>query len=235
MHLIVNLDSNNFEMPYDHSYQLYSSILALVDNQNEAAAEKLHGFNPSSKFSMSQIMPGGKREFTRTGFRGERFIFILSSLDSSIINLFEDSFRSAEFIELFKNKFKIYSILKREVFPTSEIVTIKTKSPAILKDKGKYLLNESDELILSTLKTNIINKYNKVRGTKPEIRFIKILGLKRKLLDLKGTKLPALMITFTMSADIEIIKFILEVGIGSKNKLGFGFIEEEKAGDANVY
>ena len=38
------------------------------------------------------------------------------------------------------------------------------------------------------------------------------------------------MITFTICADIEVLKFILSVGIGSKNQLGFGFVEEEKVG-----
>ena len=230
MQLIVNLDSNNFEMPYDHSYQLYSSLLALVARQNEFTATRLHQYDSGLKFSMSQLMPGGRRGFTKVGFHGERFVFILSSLDNVLINIFKDSLNSAGDIEIFKNKFKIHSILSREITPSSEIITVKSRSPVILKDNGKYLLNESDEQILSVLESNINGKYFKVKRSKPNLRFIKILSIKRKVVGIKGIKLPGLMITFTICADIEVLKFILSVGIGSKNQLGFGFVEEEKVG-----
>ena len=96
---------------------------------------------------------------------------------------------------------------------------------------NKYFFKEPVEDIQRVLESNIISKFQKVRGLKPNIRFIKIQDLKLKQVGFKGIKLPGLMIKFTISADLELLSFILTVGLGSKNKLGFGFIEEEKTGD----
>ena len=231
MQLVVNLDSNNFEIPYDHSYQLYSSIVSLVSKQNQEIASQMHGFNSNLKFSLSQLMPGGKRKFTKFGFTGERFVFIISSLETSLIYTIKKSLKITGSVELFDNRFTIHSIITRNVIPSAEILTIKSRSPIILKMDNKYFFKEPVEDIQRVLESNIISKFQKVRGLKPNIRFIKIQDLKLKQVGFKGIKLPGLMIKFTISADLELLSFILTVGLGSKNKLGFGFIEEEKSGD----
>ena len=231
--LIVNLDSSNLEVPYDHAYQLYSSLISLVSKQNQEIASQLHGFNSNLKFSLSQLMPGGKRKFTKVGFTGERYVFIISSLETSLIYEIKKSLEVSGFVELFHNHFRIHSVITRNITPTAEILTIKSRSPIILKNDNRYFFKESPEEIQRVLESNIIAKFQKVRGIKPNIRFIKIQGLKLKQVGFKGIKLPGLMIKFTISADIEVLTFILTVGLGSKNKLGFGFIEEEKQGDSD--
>lgn len=235
MQLIVNIDSNNFQIPYDHSYQLYSSLLSLIAIQDEAMASKLHGYNPNFMFSMSQIMPGGKRKFTGRGFYGERFIFIISSLEDSLINLIEQALKKSGRIEMFNSSFHVHSVLRRQVRPSSEIITVKSRSPVILKKENKYYFMEPPEEILSALEFNMKNKYLKAMGKLSDIRFMKLNRIKLKKIGLKGVKLPGLMLSFTISADLEFLSFILNVGIGSKNKLGFGFVEEEKVGDYNNY
>ena len=235
MQLIVNLNSNDFEVPYDHSYQLYSSVISLVSKQNQEIASQIHGLNSNLKFSLSQLMPGGKRKFTKVGFTGERFVFIISSQETSLIYTIKNSLEMSGAVELFDNRFEIHSIFTRNVIPSAEIVTIKSRSPIILKNDNRYFFKESPEEIQRVLESNIIAKFQKVRGIKPNIRFIKIQGLKLKQVGFKGIKLPGLMVKFTISADIEVLTFILTVGLGSKNKLGFGFIEEEKQGDSDGF
>ena len=231
MQLIVNLDSDGFEMPYDHSYQLYSSIITLVSNKDQDKADKLHTYNSGLKFNMSQIMPGGKRKFTKTGFSGERFIFIISSLDVNLVIYFQELFISSKEIDIFDHTFKIHSAIIKNVNPSSEIITLKTRSPVILKYNNKYLFDESESELLAAIEANILNKYLKVTGNKPDIKFIKIINLKRKIVEIKGTKLPAFMLDLAISSDLEVLKFLLDVGLGSKNQLGFGFLEEERMGD----
>lgn len=231
MQLIVNLDSDGFEMPYDHSYQLYSSIIALVSNKDKGTADKLHTYNSNLKFNMSQLMPGGRRKFTKTGFSGERFIFMISSIDTSLITFLQELFNSSTKIELFNHSFKIHSVISKNVYPSAEIITLRTRSPVILKENNKYLFNESEDKILDVIETNIENKYLKVSGRKPNIKFIKIIKLKRKIVGVKGIKLPAFMLDLAISSDMEVLKFLLDVGLGTKNQLGFGFLEEEKMGD----
>ena len=95
----------------------------------------------------------------------------------------------------------------------------------------KYLSNESENEILMAIKANILNKYMKVTGSMPDINFIKIVKLKRKIVEIKGIKLPAFMLGIAISSNLEVLKFLLDVGLGSKNQLGFGFLEEERMGD----
>jgi CRISPR-associated endoribonuclease Cas6 len=218
-------------MPYDHSYQLYSSIIKLVSSKDKDKAEKLHIYNSGFKFNLSQIMPGGKRKFTRTGFSGERYIFMISSVDSDLIIYLKQLFSSSKEINIFNHAFRIHSVTNYNVHPSSEIITLNTRSPVILKEKNKYLFNESEDEILAAIEKNIISKHLKVIGRKPNIKFIKIVSLKRKKVELKGIKLPAFMLKLAISSDLEVLKFLLDVGLGSKNQLGFGFLEEEKHGD----
>ena len=235
MQLIVNLDPNNFEIPYDHSYQLYSSLISLLDRLNPDMASQLHGYNSDLRFSMSQIMPGGKRRFTKEGFSGERFIFFISSFNKSILIKIRESLGESGHIVIFNNKFQIHSMFFRDVNPSSEIITIHSRSPIILKTGQKFLFNEPEEVILRAIDSNIRSKYLKANGRDPNIRFIQIQDIKTKKVGIKGVKLPGFLINFTISADLDVLSFILTVGLGSKNKLGFGFVEEEKAGDFHGY
>lgn len=235
MQLIVNLDPNNFEIPYDHSYQLYSSLISLLDRLNPDMASQLHGYNSDLRFSMSQIMPGGKRRFTKEGFSGERFIFFISSFNKSILIKIRESLEESGHIVIFNNKFQIHSMFFRDVNPSSEIITIHSRSPIILKMGQKFLFNEPEEVILRAIDSNIRSKYLKANGRDPNIRFIQIQDIKTKKVGIKGVKLPGFLINFTISADLDVLSFILTVGLGSKNKLGFGFVEEEKAGDFHGY
>lgn len=235
MQLIVNLDPNNFEIPYDHSYQLYSSLISLLDRLNPDMASQLHGYNSDLRFSMSQIMPGGKRRFTKEGFSGERFIFFISSFNKSILIKIRESLEESGHIVIFNNKFQIHSMFFRDVNPSSEIITIHSRSPIILKTGQKFLFNEPEEVILRAIDSNIRSKYLKANGRDPNIRFIQIQDIKTKKVGIKGVKLPGFLINFTISADLDVLSFILTVGLGSKNKLGFGFVEEEKAGDFHGY
>jgi CRISPR-associated endoribonuclease Cas6 len=180
-------------------------------------------------------MPGGKRRFTKEGFSGERFIFFISSFNKSLLSKIRESLEESGHIVIFNNKFQIHSMLFRDVNPSSEIITIHSRSPIILKNGQKYLFNEPEEVVLRAIDSNIRSKYIKANGRDPNIRFIQIQDIKTKKVGIKGVKLPGFLINFTISADLDVLSFILTVGLGSKNKLGFGFVEEEKAGDFHGY
>ena len=225
MQLIVNLDSDGSEISYDHSYQLFSSIISLVSGKDKGTADKLHTYNSNLRFNLSQLMPGGRRKFTNSGFYGDRFIFLISSLDSDLITHIRDLLNLSKEIEVLNHKLKIHSTLIRDIQPSSEIITLRTRSPAILKYNNKYLSNETEEIVLAAIQANIENKYMKVRGEKPNIKFIKIVKLKRKLVGIKGIKLPAFMLDIAICSKLEVLKFLIDVGLGSKNQLGFGFLE----------
>jgi len=228
MQLIINLDADNYKIPYNHSYQLYSSILSLLESQNSSLSNKIHNYRSGTKFSLSQLMPGGKRKFTDVGFYGERLVFIISSTEDSFIEELKANFSRSEYIEIFMHKFKIHSVRTAQISPSSEIINVKSRSPVILKVENKYLSNESEEQILEALMKNLRGKFLKVNKTDLNVRFVNIISIKRKVVEVKGTKLPAFMLKVMFNAELDVLKFILSVGFGSKNQLGFGFVEEEK-------
>jgi CRISPR-associated endoribonuclease Cas6 len=175
-------------------------------------------------------MPGGKRKFSKNGFVGERYLFFISSENDKLIFSLRDLLEENKKINLFDHKFEIYSLRIRKVEPSSELLMLKTRSPAILKENNHYLYSEDIEEISDSVLRNIKSKYLKAKGKEPNVRFLKIIKIKRKIVGFKNVKLPAFMIYFLISADNDVLKFIMQVGLGNKTKLGYGFIEEAIGG-----
>ena len=226
--LLVNLDSES-EVPYDHSYFLYSSILSALRNTNPGLASDIHNNPHFPRYCMSQLLPGGKREFSKTGIIADRFIFLISSLEAEILDKIKHGLELQGHIILGSNILLIHSITLETTRISSGIINMISRSPIVLKHQGKYVTSK-DDIFSSVLQANIISKYAKVKGTLPKIQFMRITNSKSKLSNLKGTGIPSSMISFTISADYDLLDFIQNTGIGAKTQIGFGFIEEQKNG-----
>ena len=226
MRLIINLDGG-VEVSYDHTYQLYSFIVSAIRKVDQDLASKIHNNSHYPRYCMSQLLPGGKREFGKTSMKAERFIFLVSSLDKEILEKVKSGIEILEKVVIGKSELRLHSITFEHVNITSEIVNMFSRSPIILKENGKYL-TPNDENYKTALVNNITSKYMKVKGTVPKIRFLKIISYKSKLMSLKNAKIPASFIKFTISSEYEFIDFIACVGVGSKTQMGYGFVEEER-------
>ena len=226
MRLVINLDCNG-EVPYDHQYLLYSSILNSVKGADENLVSKIHDNSHSPRFSLSQLLPVGEREFKGSGIKADRFIFFISSLDVTILEKIKFGIESKNYIIIGNNRMLIHSIKFETPRISSEIVNMISRSPVILKNENKYITT-SDENFSTILQNNIISKYKKVTGKEPYIKFIRLTNSKSKLSILKGAGIPSSMLTFTIGANYELLDFIVNVGIGAKTQMGFGYIEEQR-------
>lgn len=233
MRLIINLDGA-FEIPYDHSYLLYSAVLSAMKNIDQDLVSQIHNNSRSPKYCMSQLLPGGKRNFTKSGLRAERFIFLISSLNSEILEKIKSGIEKQKFITIGNSKLPVHSTILENPPITSGIVNMISRSPIVLKNEGKYI-TARDPDFSRVLENNIAAKYMKVRGGSPRIRFLRITDTKVKLSNLKGVGIPSSMVAFTISADYDLIEFIVNVGVGAKTQMGFGFIEEQKKGVDNDF
>jgi len=229
MRLVFNLNSGGTEIPYDHSYRLYSAILQSLRAVDPSFASSIHDGSFIPKFCISQLLPGGKRVFGKTGIWAERFIFIISSLNDEFLAQIKQKLDSQKEIFLGDISLPIYSIKSETVYVSSEIVNMITRSPIVLKYGGKYITS-NDEDFPAILQQNITSKYKKVQGVTANIKFLRITSAKSKLSTLKSAGIPSSMITFTISADYELLEFITRTGIGAKTQMGFGFVEEQKRG-----
>ena len=226
--LIVNLDSGS-EVPYDHSYSLYSSILNALRNSDSGLALAIHNNPHFPRYCMSQLLPGGKRQFSKTGIIADRFIFLISSLEAEILYKIKRGLELQKQIILGSIVLPVRSTTLEPTSISSSIINMISRSPIVLKHQGKYVTSK-DDIFSSVLQSNIISKYAKVKGTVPRIQFMRITNSKPKLSNLKGTGIPSSIISFTISADYDLLDFIQNTGLGSKTQMGFGFIEEQKSG-----
>jgi|GEM_PF-5348040 CRISPR-associated endoribonuclease Cas6 len=226
MRLIINLDGGN-EVPYDHSYLLYSAVINAVRSVDTSLASAIHNNSHYPWYCLSQLLPGGKREYTKTGMKAERFIFLISSLDTAVLEKIKAGIERQENIFVGNIEMSVHSTMMETPYISSGIVNMISRSPIVLKSEGRYV-SSKDEDFQSVLQNNITSKYAKVKQLLPRIKFMRITSAKSKLSALKGIRIPSTMVNFTISADYDLIDFIASVGIGSKTQMGFGFIEEQR-------
>lgn len=229
MRLVINFSGEGITIPYNHSYNIYSAILKTLKIYFSQTSFDIHDKNESyiPKFCMSQLLPGGKRLFMKEGMIADRFILLISSPYEDILEKIKISLENEKKLKLFGNYLNLYSIKFENPKVSSEIITVITRSPIILKDKQTYITSNS-EYFHEFLKNNIVSKYMKKTGKIANIYFIRILEHKEKLLEVKGGMIPGSMVKFTIGADYDVLETIMQLGIGSKTQIGFGFVEEDK-------
>ncbi len=228
MHLLINLDGGGIPIPYNHSYELYSSLLNVIKTHDPKLAEQIHSKDSAPSFCMSELLPGGKREFTKDSIMAERYILLLSSLNSGIISEISIALSKEGKLSIGSYTLKIFSIYTKEIKPSAEVVTLVSKGPVVIKNNNKYLTGNDNDF-QEKLVENIRNKYKAATGKEGYVNFLKILSEKNKLVKIKDGLIPCTMIKIVISADFELLEVLLNVGVGSKTQMGFGFLEEEKS------
>lgn len=228
MRLIINFNGEGLTIPYDHTYSLYSALLRSVSKYYSETSNKIHDNVESyfPKFCMSQLLPGGKRKMNANGKSADRFILLISSLDKEILDQIADSLTKDGQLMVCGVVLNLFSVKFEENKVSSEIVTLITRSPVILKNNGDYITSR-DEIFNDVLLYNINRKIRKVIGDGASVHFTSILAHDERLLTVKGAKIPASQIKFTIGGDIGALEAIVQLGIGSKTQIGFGYIEEE--------
>lgn len=227
MRLIINLEGAGKTVPYDNSYTLYSSLLSKLESGDPILAEEIHGCR-IPKFNMSQLLPGGSRKFTKEGIKADRFVFLLTSLDNSLLKAVKDIIDKDRRFQIHGEVYKVYSLNEENVNPSSEIISIVSRSPVILKSDNKFVtLSEQKEFRIALIQ-NIESKYFKVTGKTERVKFLNILDGKTKLTSFKNAGIPCSFVRFTIGAGMDVLRVMLHVGIGARTQMGYGFVEEVK-------
>ena len=226
MHLLINLDGKGVSIPYNHSYELYSSVLNVLKIHNPELAEQIHSKGSIPSFCMSELLPGGRKEFTKDNILAERYILLLSSLNSKIVLEISNALSKEGKLSIDSFNLKIFSIYMKEIKPSSEVLTLVSKGPVVIKNNNKYLTGKDPDF-QEKLVENIKKKYKAATGKDGKIYFLKVLTAKNKLVKIKEGLIPCTMIKIIISADFELLEVLLNVGVGSKTQMGFGFLEEE--------
>lgn len=125
-----------------------------------------------------------------------------------------------------------------------ETVTYRAISPvvvSVLPEGKRYpdYLSPENELYLSLIRQNLINKYNSIPGKNPIDSItsfdFKLNGdVKSKLVTIKPytpeqSKVRGFVYDFTLTCPVELHQLIEGAGIGEKNSMGFGWVEPKES------
>lgn len=225
--LIVNLDLEKLEsvVPYDHQYEMYSSILLAINKYDPTLAREIHDKNAIPQFTMSQLIPAGKRQFVPEGIRARRFVLMVISKNDKIMNSFQKSLQEYKKLSIGETRLIYHSSRVVDVRVPPEIPELVSRSPIILKSGGKYIAF-GDDSFLDTLKSNILGKAKAINNsTDCKISFVRILEGRKKAYTIHSAKVSCSIVRFIIDADRVVLETIMNYGIGSKTQMGFGMVE----------
>ncbi|AXV37105.1 MAG: CRISPR-associated endoribonuclease Cas6 [Methanobacterium sp. BRmetb2] len=237
MRLKINLTSqmSNYLIPYNYNHILSAIIYRKISDLDLAA--KLHFSKDYKFFTFSQIyVPQFKR--TKQGIisrNGKLEFYVSSPNDDLIKSLVEGHLENTE-VNFKGDKLLVEQIelLKKPIF--KENMKMKTMSPIMARIKrevgGKlkiWDLDPGDERFYESVQKNLINKYVKFYGDFDGERWVRIKpdmkSAKRRRIDIKGTYHRCFMMNLEIEADLRLLEFVYDCGLGEKNSMGFGMVE----------
>lgn len=254
--LTLSIDKSAYgsRLPFNYQYEQSAVIYKILSQSDAAFAEWLHdnGFNADRKqfklfvFSRLQI-ESFRVEKNRLNILSDTVDWHISFLpERSTREFVQGLFREQSF-ELgnreAKIKCRVQSIEMSPPPSFNETMKFKTLSPiciALNKEDGtiEYIAPDHPEAI-RLLRQNLLDKYCSFYGKQLSIIdfpfSVKPLSKpKSALITVKAatpqeTKVRGFMCDIAVTAPVELMSTLYESGLGSKNSLGFGMLEEIKA------
>ena len=223
-------------LPINYNHILQGIIYHSIEAYNNTYAKILHDSgiqnNDNSNhtfklFSFSKIIGKYKIEENKIKFFDSIF-WEIRSVDSYFIHLLYMAFLQNGIN--FGNVNLIPNLKLENKVITEENIHIRTLSPIVVINKISFdksiYLSPNDENFEQCLNTNFQNKYNAYYNTFPhnDIKiFTDNVSYKDKVVTtVKGIYINAWNGTFYLSSTPDLLTFLYNCGIGSKNSLGFG-------------
>jgi len=245
MRLKISLTStnSNYLIPYNYNHILSAIIYRKISDLDLAA--KLHFSKDFKFFTFSQIYaPNWKRTNRGIISRDGKLEFYISSPNDELIkSLVEGHLENSE-VDFKGDKLLVEQIelLKKPDFnKNGKTLKMKTMSPVMTRIKrevdGKlkvWDLGPGDERFYEGIQKNLINKYVAFYGDYDGDRWVKIRpdmnSAKRRRIDIKGNYHRCFMMNFEMEADVRLVEFAYDCGLGEKNSMGFGMVGMNNGG-----
>ena len=253
--LYLNIDKHTFgnRLPFNYQYELSAVIYKILASADQAFAEWLHdnGFVADKKvfklFSFSRLqIPQYRTEGSFMKILSDTAEWYLSFLpERSTQEFIQGVFREQQF-ELGNRQARIRCRVQSiEMLPLpqfTEQMSFRTLSPMCVTLKRE---NGTDEYVApdhpmakELIRQNLLDKYKASTGndfSNTDFPFdFKVINQPRSsLVTIKAdtpqeSKIRAFSCNFHLTAPVELMKICYDCGIGSKNSLGFGMVEEMK-------
>ncbi|MDR2944356.1 MAG: CRISPR-associated endoribonuclease Cas6 [Methanosarcinales archaeon] len=231
--LKLKIDKNTV-IPFNYQYHLSSMIYNSLNTSNPEYAAALHSYHKFKFFTFSWL-DISDRIITPEGIRSRDGIIYLkiTSPDDQFLSTFLDGFFQEPLLKI--GHFEAVPSDVHIIEAPQSFSTLKTISPVCLrtreetdgKNKVKDLLPNSSKFY-TNLKQNLTKKYELYYNIKCDMDFeIEILSAELKRVQIKDTFVRCSNLIFDIRGDDELIRFGYESGLGEKNSMGFGMIEEK--------
>jgi CRISPR-associated endoribonuclease Cas6 len=238
MRLKISLASENgeYRIPYNYNYQLSSLIYRKIADLD--LASELHISSDFKFFTFSQIYVP-KRRITKNGIisRDGKLHFYISSPNDYLIQSMVEAYLEDFEVTFRGDKLQVQKVelLRKPEFDGS--AELKTMSPVmarIKRDDKIWDMNPGDRQFYTGLQKNLLNKYRAFHGSYKGDEYVQITpdmgSVKRKRITIKKDGLEtyhrAYQMRFRAEGDSRLLEFMYDSGLGEKNSMGFGMVEE---------
>ena len=253
--LFLNIDKHPFgnRLPFNYQYELSAVIYKILGHADGEFSQWLHdnGFAADKKvfklFAFSRLqIPKFRIEGNFLEILSDSVTWYLSFLPERSTQEFIQGIFNEQQFELGNRQARIRCRVQSiELMPSpafSEPMSFRTLSPMCLTLKRE---NGTDEYVApdhpmakELIRQNLLDKYKAFTGNdfpNHDAAFdFKVTNQPRSsLVTIKAdtpqeSKIRAFGCNFQLTAPVELMKICYDCGIGSKNSLGFGMVEEKK-------
>ncbi len=225
-------NSSSFSINYQHA--LSSALYRFIKEANPDLSSELHHSETFKFFNFSYL------QVPRAGVKGDRIelrqgthaSFLFSSPDSRILESTISGMLATGELEILGQKFDIEGI---EIMKTPEFgrtVRFRSLSPIYIDDGNspRRDLMATDEGWRERLVENTGKKYSMYKGkeTKIDFKIGGILSFRSKRINIAGNWWRASMAVFDAEGEPEVLRFLWDTGIGSRNSQGMGALRVER-------
>ena len=228
--------SGEYRIPFNYNYQLSSLIYRKIADLD--LASELHISSDFKFFTFSQIYVP-RRRVTKKGIisKDGKLHFYISSPNDYLIQSMVEAYLEDLEVTFRGDRLQVQEVELLKKLEFNKSAEFKTMSPVmarIKRDDKIWDLNPGDLQFYTALQKNLLNKYRAFHGRYNGDEYLKIApdmgSVKRKRITIKKDSMEtyhrAYQMRFMAEGDPRLLEFIYDCGLGEKNSMGFGMVEE---------
>ncbi len=226
--------SNNGVFSINYQYALSSALYHFIEEANPDLSSELHhsGSFKFFNFSYMQVPKKSLKGDRIEILAGTHASFYFSSPDSRILESTISGMLGTGEMDILGQRFDIEKIEIVETPEFARITRFRSLSPIYIDDGNspRRDLMATDARWRERLAENTRKKYSAYKGKDTEIdfRITNILSFRSKRINIAGNWWRGSMAVFDAEGDEEILRFIWDTGIGSRNSQGMGALTIER-------
>ncbi len=223
---------------YDYQHSMSAMLYSTLIEADEKF-RRLHDSKDYKYFTFSRLeIP--RRKALKDGIAilcNDAYLWF-SSPDARLVRSLVGAFATTQAVKIGGLGFAIAGIASTSPFYARDTESFRTISPIIVRtviDENEstktWDLSPEDDAFKQKLIENLYRKYESFHGHQPEgtIKEINITHSKQQRIQILDTFHRAHLMIIELHGDPELIKFAYDCGLGEKNSMGFGMLQQAGA------